>query len=115
MQVLNKSTYQNGITHHLCYVQTIIKVCFAFNVLEFSYDLSTYLYNILDLGPGVVCHYEVASIFEYDDNYVLRPSQIVTEYCDVLVVSYAVLDVNRLQIGAFSQDEERKYDLIWYP
>ncbi|XP_065216897.1 homeotic protein female sterile-like [Planococcus citri] len=63
-------------------------------------------------GPGVVCHYEVASIFEYDNDYVLRPSQIVTEYCDVLIVSYAVLDVNRFQIGAFSPDEERIFSEI---
>lgn len=77
------------------------------NFVNFLHKLEHVKSTFLNSGPGVVCYYQASSFFEYENGFVVYPGQIVTDYCDVLVVSYAVLDIERIQIGAYSPDEER--------
>lgn len=58
------------------------------------------------LVAGVVCHYQVGTLFFYDDAYKVQPEQIDVNLCDTLIASHAILDIDTFTIQAYSVEEE---------
>lgn len=68
--------------------------------------LVTVFISYIISAAGVVCHYQVGTLFLYEDAYKVQPEQIDARLCNTLIASYAILDIETFTIQAYSVEEE---------